>query len=143
MIFLSEPKQFSPRFEVVSCFFEHDGEILLLKRQNHKPEGDTWGVPAGKIDEGETPEMAIVRELFQETGFEAKSDEIVHFQKIFVRFATYDFVYHIFSLKLDKRPIVKINPGEHKAFQWRTPTEALTENIIQDLDSCIKLFYEV
>ena len=53
MIFKERPPNFSSEFDVASCFVEHDGEILLLHRQDHKPEGNTWGVPAGKVDEGE------------------------------------------------------------------------------------------
>ena len=56
MIYGSKPKQFNPLFEVVSCFVEHNGEIILLHRQSQKPEGDTWGVPAGKVGEEENPQ---------------------------------------------------------------------------------------
>lgn len=42
-------KDFKPKFEVVSCFVEHDSKILLLLRQDHKSEPNTYGVPAGKV----------------------------------------------------------------------------------------------
>jgi len=45
------PENFNPKFEVVSCFVEYEDEILLLRRQDHKPEPNTYGVPAGKIDQ--------------------------------------------------------------------------------------------
>jgi 8-oxo-dGTP pyrophosphatase MutT (NUDIX family) len=141
MLFLSAPKQFNPKFDVVSCFFEYDGKILLLQRQDNKPEGGTLGVPAGKIDGNETPHEAIFRELLQETGFSARKEDVIYFQKVFVRYPTYDFIYHIFSLKLGKKPIVKINPNEHKDFKWTKPDKALGMNLIQDLDACIKMFY--
>lgn len=143
MIFLAKPEQFNPKFEVVSCFFEYGGEILLLERQDHKPQGGTWGVPAGKIDPGETPEIAMFRELFQETGFAAERTKIHYSKKLFVCYPTYDFVYYIFDLKLCSKPIIKINLGEHKSFQWLSPRLALKINLIEDLDSCIRLSYNV
>jgi ADP-ribose pyrophosphatase YjhB (NUDIX family) len=51
MISKNKPENFTPKFEVVSCFVEYKNEILLLLRQDHKPQGNTYGVPAGKIDE--------------------------------------------------------------------------------------------
>ncbi len=62
MISRDKPEHFIPKFEVVSCFVEYNDEILLLLRQDYKPEGNTYGVPAGKIDEGETPDKAMKRE---------------------------------------------------------------------------------
>ena len=143
MIFLIAPEQFNPRFEVVSCFLEYDGEILLLQRQDYKPEGGTWGVPAGKINEGETPNLAILREIFQEVGLNVSEEEMSYFQRVFVRYPNYDFIYHIYHLQLRNKPVVKINPEEHKAFKWVSPANALEINLILDLDACIKMFYKI
>jgi 8-oxo-dGTP diphosphatase len=40
-------------------------EVLLIKRQDVP----VWVLPGGAIDPGETPEMAIVREMEEETGY--------------------------------------------------------------------------
>jgi len=143
MIYQEQPEGFSPTFEVVSCFFEAGGEILLLHRQDHKPEGNTWGVPAGKVDQGETPIGAILRELVQETGHVAVADDMAYFQELFVRYPTYDFIYHMFHLPLPQKPSVIINANEHKAYTWKTPELALAMPLIGDLDNCIKLFYQL
>ena len=68
MIYKTKPDNFSPRFEIVSCFVESDGKILLLHRQYHKPQGNTWGVPAGKVDKDEDIFQAIAREIAEEAG---------------------------------------------------------------------------
>jgi len=128
----------------VSCFAEYDGEILLLHRQDHKLQGDTWGVPAGKIDpEDGSKERAMAREFSQETGL--NSEDISYFRKVFVRYSTYDFVYHIFHKRFgeDVRGNVQINPSEHKAYLWVPPKHSLGMNLIQDLDDCIRLFYRI
>ena len=39
-------------------------EILLV----HRPKYDDWSLPKGKLDDGETPEAAAMREVEEETG---------------------------------------------------------------------------
>lgn len=141
IIFKTLPPQFNKKFEVVSSFCEHKGEILLLHRQDHKPEGNTWGVPAGKIDERETMAEAMVREMKEETGVTISPRDLVYFDNVFVKFPEYDFIYHMFFLSLPKKPHVTINNGEHKNFCWTSPKSALLMNLMRDLDACIKLFY--
>lgn len=141
MIYEEMPGDFDSAFEVVSCFVEHNGKILLLHRQDHKPQGDTWGGPAGKIDEGEDIHEAIRRETEEETGIFLKDP--IYFKKLFVRFPEYDFVYHIFHEMLDELPEVKLCKTEHKDFNWISPRDALGMNLILDEDFCIKLFYDL
>jgi len=61
-------KNFHPSIEVAGCYCEYEDKILLLKRTPHKHQGDTWGIPGGKLDEGETPQIAVIREVFEEVG---------------------------------------------------------------------------
>jgi 8-oxo-dGTP pyrophosphatase MutT (NUDIX family) len=142
MICIEKPKEFDAKFEVVSCFLEHDGKILLLHRQDSKPQGNTWGVPAGKVDEGETREDALVRELEQETG-NAYSACPIYFKTVFVRYGNYDFIYHIYYMQLAEKISIEINPKEHKDYCWVSPEEALKLRLIEDEDACIKMFYNI
>lgn len=47
------------------------GRILLVKSAG------VWGLPAGAIDLGETPEDAVVREVFEETSLRVSPEKIV------------------------------------------------------------------
>ena len=44
---------------------EEGEEVLLI----HRPKYDDWTLPKGKLDDGEGPEEAAVREVEEETGF--------------------------------------------------------------------------
>ena len=141
MIFKEATENFNPKFEVVGCFVENNGAILLLHRQDHKPEGGTWGVPAGKVDDGEEVSEAMARELQEETGIVLPSSELAYFTPVFARYDEYDFIFHIFHTTLDERECVCVQDSEHKEFRWVSPRHALEIPLIHDLGACIKLYY--
>jgi 8-oxo-dGTP diphosphatase len=47
-----------------------DGRILLAQRPEGKSMAGMWEFPGGKIEAGETPEVALVRELNEELGID-------------------------------------------------------------------------
>mgnify|MGYP001029781968 CR=1 FL=1 len=143
MLYTKKPQKFSPKFSVVSCFIENKGEFLLLRRQDEKPEGNTWGMPAGKIEQGENLLEAVIREIKEETSLVIEKPKLKYFKELFVRYPNYDFVYHIFSTNFNKRPKVIINDKEHKKYYWFKPEEALLIEGIEDLDKCIEIFYSL
>ena len=140
MVYLEKPDDFKPSMEVVSCFLEYQGRFLLLHRASHRPQGGTWGTPAGKMEKGEDRGSAVVREIREEIGINLDPNKLSHFKEIFVRFAEYDFPYHIFHYSLDEEPLVTLS-DEHTEYRWVTADEALKMDLIQDEDECIKLYY--
>jgi len=143
MISLQKPADFNPNFEVISCFVENKGKIILLHRKDTTREGNTWGVPAGKLGEKETLEKGMLREIKEETGLTLKESNLKYFKKVYIKYPNYDFVYHVFQTKLKGQEEIKLNPEEHKNYKWVTPKNALKMNLIPALDECIKLFYKI
>jgi 8-oxo-dGTP pyrophosphatase MutT (NUDIX family) len=141
MIYLETPNNFSPKFQVVSCYVECQGKLLFLHRPIHKSQGGKWGVPAGKVEIGETIDLAIVRELKEETGLQIDLSQLQFLKKIAVKHPEHDFVYHMYRVKLNEFPNIKIDPTEHQDYKWATPQEALALDLVEDLDECIRMYY--
>jgi len=55
---------------VAAALFDGDGRVLLAQRPEGKALAGLWEFPGGKIDAGETPEAALIRELREELGIE-------------------------------------------------------------------------
>lgn len=49
-----------------------DGRVLLAQRPEGKSLAGLWEFPGGKVEAGETPEAALIRELREELGIETK-----------------------------------------------------------------------
>lgn len=56
------------RVSVAHVFLIQQDQVLLLNRQNTGHDDNQYGLPAGKIDRGETAPQAAVREAFEECG---------------------------------------------------------------------------
>ena len=49
-----------------------DGRVLLAQRPEGKSMAGLWEFPGGKIEPGETPEAALIRELHEELGLDTR-----------------------------------------------------------------------
>ncbi len=52
------------------ALIDGDGRVLLTQRPEGKSMSGLWEFPGGKIEQGETPQAALVRELQEELGIE-------------------------------------------------------------------------
>ena len=73
---------FRPNVGIILC--NGEGKLFWAKRIGQ----DAWQFPQGGIDEGETSEIALYRELFEETGLKKDKVEIIDISKKWL-------VYHI------------------------------------------------
>ena len=52
------------------ALIDADGRVLLAQRREGKSLAGLWEFPGGKVEPGETPEVALIRELHEELGID-------------------------------------------------------------------------
>lgn len=62
-----------PRLIVAAALVDVDGRILVSERPAGKHLAGTWEFPGGKMEPGETPEAALIRELQEELGIDTEA----------------------------------------------------------------------
>lgn len=100
----------------------HDGEVLCMQKGRTKYDYTSfhWEFPGGKIEEGETPEEALHRELLEEMGYDVSVGEhIVTVEHTYPDFAITMAAYRCTAAT---REFVM---REHSAALWVKPSELL------------------
>ena len=59
----------------VGVILERKGSIVLVKRR-YEPQAGLWGLPAGFMESGESPEETAIREALEETGLRIDIDRL-------------------------------------------------------------------
>jgi ADP-ribose pyrophosphatase len=75
--------------------FESERDVLLIRQFRHAAGGTIWEVPAGKLDDGEAPEVCAARELEEEAG--RRAGRIEHLTTIWTTPGFTDERIHLFA----------------------------------------------
>ncbi len=115
------------------------GELLLYLRDNKQniPFPDHWDLIGGHVEEGETPEQALVREVKEELHWDLK--EFGFFKKYeCFKGDAWPNIKYIYTGKIDK-PVHELTLGEGKRLQFFSETEIpdikfanILRNIVMD-----------
>lgn len=105
-----------PMLFVVACaLLDDDNRILIAQRPEGKNMAGLWEFPGGKLEKGESPEAALIRELREELGVNTKEACLAPLS--FASFSYQDF--HLFMpLYVCRRWEGPIVPTEHQAVKW-------------------------
>lgn len=106
------------RLLVVAALIEQDGRILMSQRRSDQSLPDCWEFPGGKIEPGEAPESALVREIAEELGCEVAVGSI--YEVVFFPYPDFDLYMLVYR--------ALITAGEPQARQvaaiaWLAPAE--------------------
>ena len=101
---------------VVAAVIEKEGRILIAQRKIGSHLERKWEFPGGKVEEGETPEKALRRELHEEFGITAEIGEL---------FCDTYFDYGDVSIKLSAYRVESFLGDfilrEHEKIEWIEP----------------------
>lgn len=124
---------------IVGCFLEHDGKFVILRRRADKPDGNTWGLPAGKVEPGETDTAAMLRELYEETGYQADPNELTHLGEFALGQPGKQYLFNTYLVRIDNPHDVSLEPNAHESFDWVTPEECYAKNdLIADFHELLR-----
>lgn len=105
---------------VAAAMVDPDGRVLLAQRPEGKNLAGLWEFPGGKLEEGETPEAALVRELREELGVETEASCLAPIAFASHTYETFHLLMPLFALrKWAGTP----RPLEAAALAWARPNE--------------------
>lgn len=103
---------------VAVALIDVDGRVLIAQRPEGKQLAGLWEFPGGKVEPGERPEAALIRELREELGIEISESCLASF--VFASHA-YDSFHLLMPLYLCRRWSGTVIAREHQALAWVKP----------------------
>jgi len=131
------PTQHRHRVRVVAAVVWSENRLLMTQRPPGGPLGLQWEFPGGKIEEGESPEHAIGREIHEELGVDARPLELLEVE-------THDYPHglevEIFFIRCSLASFVfRRGVGIHDVRWWRPEDVDLTQVLAGDRDFLLSL----
>ncbi|WP_313454419.1 (deoxy)nucleoside triphosphate pyrophosphohydrolase [Brevundimonas sp.] len=105
---------------VAVALIDVDGRVLIAKRPEGKKLAGLWEFPGGKVEPGERPEQALIRELKEELDIDVKESCLAPF--VFASHA-YDSFHLLMPLYLCRRWEGVVAAREHDALAWVKPNK--------------------
>ncbi len=105
---------------VAVALVDADGRVLIAQRPKGKQLAGLWEFPGGKLEPGERPEEALIRELREELGIEVKAPCLAP-----LTFAShaYDDFHLLMPLYICRRWEGFVTSREGQALKWVKPAK--------------------
>lgn len=96
------------------------GRVLIAQRPQHKQLGGLWEFPGGKVEPGESPEQALVRELREELDVTVETNALTPFAFASHAYEDFHLLMPLYVVRTwQGEPIAR----EAQALAWAAPAE--------------------
>jgi 8-oxo-dGTP diphosphatase len=104
---------------VAACaLIDADNRVLIAQRPKHKSMGGLWEFPGGKLEQGETPEACLIRELQEELGVTTWESCLAPLSFASHAYNDFHLLMPLFVCRKWEGPVVA---HEHAAIKWVRP----------------------
>lgn len=118
----------------------HNDRFVILKRLSHKSNGGTWGLPAGKVEKGESQVEAIIRELYEETGFTAREEDLELIGDFEFGAGESSYNFSLFRIYVDSQVTIELEEDAHSEYKWVTAEDCYAKpNLIKDFHELLSI----
>lgn len=108
-----------PTVIVAAAVVKRDGRILLTRRMDGAHLAGMWEFPGGKVEEGEDPEAAVVRECREECAIDLEVEGVLEIA--FHRYERKDVLLLFYECRMpDDQTVQHLGVAEHA---WVLPSE--------------------
>ena len=107
---------------VAAVIMNSAGEVLLAQRPQGKRLAGKWEFAGGKVEEGETPEIALARELKEELGIMVLPDDFEPFWFLSHPYPEFDF-HLLMPVYICQKWQGEPQALEHSALCWKLPSD--------------------
>ena len=103
---------------VAVALVDTDGRVLIAQRPPGKSLAGLWEFPGGKVDPGETPEAALIRELREELGVDTQESCLAPFTFASHRYERFHLLMPLYLCRVWKGIPT---PREGQVLKWVDP----------------------
>ena len=105
---------------VVAAIIKKQNKYLIAKRSSHKEHGGRWEFPGGKVEDSESYEDSLIRELQEELEMTVEIESLIttskhDYEQFSIELIAYKCIYKTSNFKLT----------DHDKYEWVKPNDLL------------------
>lgn len=122
---------------VMAIVLDMEGNTIIVKQTRWGIEGETIEFPCGTVEKGESPQIAALRELKEETGFEPDNEDTMrHFASFSPNPAYFNNQMHVYIIRTSQKlKEFELKPAKLDLTEDCKPfvVQSFSPTLIQDL----------
>ncbi len=105
---------------VAVALIDADGRVLVSRRPEGKPMAGLWEFPGGKVQHGETPEQALIREMREELDIDTAQSCLAPFTFASHEYDDFHLLMPLYVCRVWKGMVA---PREGQELKWLRPDD--------------------